>query len=207
MAIKVLCQCQNISNDNISEIILLLIGALIAFVSSIGTIIIQKKIDEHGKINLFYKFINVKTTEKAWGFYSFDNLTQSLIIPAVFELQNTTNTTRVIRDVCLYLYNGNSKVCKMVQAEYTAKKGVIDDSFGGVNNSYSFVLPPRSIQKVKCEFLLNVSNSEIEKYSFDKIVIKYYDEKNRKKNYTLKTMKDIWNKELQKVDEEWIIIE
>lgn len=207
MNINALCECQNIANDNISEIILLLIGALIAFVSSIGTIIVQKKIDEHGKINLFYKFVNVKTTEKAWGFYSLDNLSQSLIIPAVFELQNTTNTTRVIRDVCLYLYNGNSKVCKMIQAEYSAKKGVIDDFFGGVNNSYSFVLPPRSIQKVKCEFLLSISNSEIEKYSFDKIVLKYYDEKNREKKYTLKTMKNIWKKELQKVDEEWIIIE
>lgn len=95
----------------------------------------------------------------------------------------------------------------MVQAEYTAKKGVIDDSFRGVNNSYSFVLQLRSIQKVKCEFLLNVSNSEIEKYSFDKIVIKYYDEKNREKKYTLKTMKDICNKEFQKLDEKWIIIE
>lgn len=101
--------------------------------------------------------------------------------------------------ICAYIYTMViQKFAKWFKQNILRKKGWLDDSFGGVNNSYSFVLPPRSIQKVKCEFLLSIPNSEIGKYLFDKIDLKYYDEK---------TMKNIWNKGLQKVDEEWIIIE
>lgn len=202
----IICKCENLVTNDSNEIIMLLLGALIAFISSVGIILIQKWIDKCGKIYLYYKFINVKIKQSPWGFYSEDSLTQTLIIPSVFELQNTTNTTRVIRDICLYLYDGEKLACKMRQIEYSTKNGNKSDEFGSVNNSYSFVLPPRSIQKTKCEFVLDISNTKTEKYKFNKIVLKYFDEKNKEKMYVLKTLENVWNNMPQKADEEWIII-
>lgn len=40
-----------------SEVILLVIGAAIGFISSIMMLIVQRKLDNKGKVNIFYRFI------------------------------------------------------------------------------------------------------------------------------------------------------
>ena len=52
-------------------------------------------------------------------------------------------------------------------------------NYGSDKNSYSFVIPPMSIQKQECEFTYEIPISDINKYSFDQIRFSYYDEKNR----------------------------
>lgn len=46
-------------------------------------------------------------------------------------------------------------------------------------NSYSFVLPPMSIQKQECEFLYKVPAPKIDEFAFNEIRFSYFDEKNR----------------------------
>lgn len=166
--------------SNVFDIILVVIGAVLGFALSIATIIINKAMDKYGKIHLFYKIVYQKGSSQKAGFiYGVGE--KSLLIPIYFEFQNTSNTARVIRDVCLYLYKNGEKVAKMNQLQYTtnSQTNEIKNNFGGDKNSYSFVLPPMSIQKQECEFLYKVSLSEVEKYSFDEIRFSYYDEKNK----------------------------
>lgn len=162
------------------EVWLIVIGAILGFVLSIITTLVNKAIDKHGKMRIFYKLVYQKSTEKkaridVKGGYTY------LTIPLYLELQNTSNTARVMRDVCLYLYQDGKKVAKMVQIQYTKdhKTNEIKNSYGGEKNSYSFVLPPLSIQKQECEFLYKVSTSKIDEYAFDEIRLAYYDERNR----------------------------
>lgn len=162
------------------EIWLVVIGAILGFALSIITTIVNKAIDKHGKMRIFYKLVYQKTSGKKAGIYTNDG-DNVLTIPMYFELQNTSNTARVIRDVCLYLYNNGKEVGKMIQIQYTrdTKTKEITNSFGGEKNSYSFVLPPLSIQKQECEFLYKVPTSKLDDFSFNEIRFAYFDEKNR----------------------------
>ena len=171
--------CQNVVADWF-EVWLVVIGAILGFALSIITTLVNKAIDKHGKMRIFYKLVYQKSTgQKAR--IDLNGSETYLTIPLYFELQNTSNTARVIRDVCLYLYNNGKEVAKMIQIQYTkdSKTNEIKNSFGGEKNSYSFVLPPLSIQKQECEFLYKVSISRIDEFAFDEIRFSYFDEKNR----------------------------
>lgn len=167
------------------ELILVIIGAVLCFALSIVTTLVNKAMDKYGKLHLFYKFVYSKETARKAGIKS--NVGgKYILIPVYFEFQNTANTTRVIRDVCLYLYNDGKRVGKMIQVQYSKSKRTQDGeiveetvrNYGGDKNSYSLVLPPLSIQKLECEFLYKVAISEIEDYAFDEIRFSYFDEKN-----------------------------
>ncbi len=171
--------CQNAGLDWF-ELWLVVIGAILGFALSLITTIVNKAIDKHGKMRLFYKLVYQKSTGQKARIDSTGGET-FLTIPLYFEFQNTSNTARVIRDVCLYLYHEGKEVGKMIQIQYTqdSKTKEIKNSFGGENHSYSFVLPPLSIQKQECEFLYKVPTSEIDEFPFDEIRFVYFDEKNR----------------------------
>ena len=161
------------------EVWLVVIGAVLGFALSIITTIVNKVIDKQGKMRLFYKLVYQKATGKKARIDS-NGAESYLTIPLYFELQNTSNTARIIRDVCLYLYKDGNKIAKMIQIQYTKDSSTheIKNSFGGDKNSYSFVLPPLSIQKQECEFLYKVPTSQLDEYAFDEIRFSYFDEKN-----------------------------
>ena len=166
-------------NSFSNEIWLIVIGAILGFLLSIVTTVVNRMIDKHGKMRIFYKMIYQKSTGQKARIAPMDGDTY-LIIPLYFELQNTSNTARVVRDVCLYLYNNDKQVAKMFQVQSIQNNRTKEiTSFGGEKNSYSFVLPPTSIQKQECEFWYKVQTSQIGEYSFDEIRFAYFDEKNR----------------------------
>ena len=50
----------------LQDFLLVLFGALIGFISSIGIIIVQKWLDGYGKLNIFYKIdCNIKCATQA----------------------------------------------------------------------------------------------------------------------------------------------
>jgi len=161
------------------EVLLVVIGAVLGFALSIITTIVNKAIDKRGKLYIFYKLVYQKETTHKAGIDEINGETY-LMIPLYFELQNTSNTTRVIRDVCLYLYKNGRQVAKMIQIQYTkdSKTNEIKNSFGGDKHSYSFALPPVSIQKQECEFVYKIPTAKIEDNMFDEIRFSYFDEKN-----------------------------
>lgn len=171
-----------------NEVILLIIGAVIGLMASLATIVIQRHLDQKGKLNIFYRFINQRGTNgRGWGFEDSQDGYIYLSIPVMFELQNTSNTTRVIRDVSLLLYRDSQLIGKMVQIDYlqttTRKDGTVTKEavyhFGTEKGSYSFVLSPRSIQKQECHYAYKIKPSEKEYKAFNWLIFRYYDEKNK----------------------------
>lgn len=193
------------------QVVMAIVGGVIGFVSSAGIIVLERILNKAGKLKLYYKFIHVKFDNASWGIR--DNREMfTLMVPVSFELQNTSNTTRVIRDLSVELYRGDKQVGRMRQierGEFSIKEGdmVVDKSsetYGGEKGSYSFVLPPRSIQKQKCEYMYSIMKADAEKYSFDKLKISYYDERDKKKEYTAKADLAGWKMGTQEPDHEWV---
>ena len=140
---------------------------------------------------------------------------KSVTIPVVFEVQNTSNTTRVIRDVSLLLYSENKFVGKMFQSSgkhITTRTGgevtgTQDYSFGAEKGSYSFVLPPRSIQRQECEYCYVIYPKEREEKVFDTVIARYYDERNKAHTFKVMNIDKVWTKEYFDPDEDWCMLE
>ena len=74
------------------ELFSLIIGAGIGLVSSICILVIERLLDRRGKLSIYYKFTAQKKFGDSWGFYDHGDGTISLIIPVLFEIQNTSNS-------------------------------------------------------------------------------------------------------------------
>lgn len=199
-----------------NEIILILLGAIIGFVSSIGTIIVQKNLDKKGKLNIFYKRTSLFGSDGLPGEITDKDIDgyYNCSIPLYLELQNTSNSTRVIRDFCLILYNKGKRVDKMYQISKmhsTIKKGseITEEEyfeFGCDKNSYSFVLPPRSIQRQQCWFEYQYKIDSQEEVCFDEVKVRYFDEKNKEKIFDFQKIDECKKNQQFTIDQEWNLI-
>lgn len=198
------------------EIFYILIGTCLGVVTSCAILFLERFMDKKGKLNIFYKRSLVRgSSGYGWGFDNTGDGRVFFIVPVVFELQNTSNTTRVIRDVSLLLYNEKKFVAKMKQAEKMHTKtrtgstvtGEQDYYFGTEKGSYSFVLEPRSIQRQECEYMLVIPSSTINEKLFNNVVIRYHDEKNKAHYYKMMNVPDCWQRKHYDVDEEWVLLE
>lgn len=198
-----------------SEIIMLIIGAAIGLCGSLITLWVERCWNRRGKLLIYYKAVNQKTSNRGWGFeFSSNDINWYFSFPVYFEFQNTSNTTRVIRDVNVLLYNGAQQVAAMHQIgpiHMTFRKGSEitnerDYQFGDEKGSYSFVLPPRSIQRQECLFSYKVEPEMREQYRFDQLYLRYYDEQNRPHEYFMRDITKCWEFQLHNSDEEWTLL-
>ena len=198
-----------------NEIIYVLVGAVIGFLGSIIILIVERSLDKKGTIQIFYRRTNQRGMKRSgWGFDESGDGRLFLTIPVVFEIQNTTNTTRVIRDVSLLLYAGNTFVAKMYQSagkHITHRRngeitGEQDYKFGTEKGSYSFVLPPRSIQRQECEYSYVIYANEQKDKCFDTIIARYYDEQNKVHAFKVMRIDNAWAKKYFDPDEEWCVL-
>lgn len=197
-----------------SEVILLLIGAVIGFVGSAAILFMERLLDRKGKLNIFYRFTHDRPTQSGWGFDESADGCLYFTAPVVYELQNTSNTTRVIRDVSLLLYDGDTYVAKMDQLDHlrtTKRRGkeIIEEkdfNYGAEKGTYSFVLEPRSIQRQECEYMYKVAISDRNANCFDNVRLRYYDERNKAHLFKVKDIPDCWVRKHFDSDEEWILL-
>lgn len=194
----------------LQDFLLVLVGALIGFISSIGIIIVEKWLDRFGKFNIFYKLYKTEHVTESLGYIEDDDEI-TFVVPVMFELQNTTNTTRVIRDLSAMLYNNECLVGKMIQVakfrafETTNGEKIItkERDFGSAKNSYSFVIPSQNIQREYCNFAYTIDISEIANYYFNEVKLQYFDEKNKMHLFTLRKIENSWGAEKLLIDEDW----
>lgn len=193
-----------------NEVCLLAIGAGIGLIVSCITMIIQNFVDQAGSLRIFYRITNDNgATVRGWGLSKTTDNRVYLSIPLMFEFQNTSNSVRAFRDVSLLLYQDNLFVAKMGQIGHmkvtTQTNGVLtkesDYCYGGEKESYSFVLEPHSIQRKECRFLYFVNQEK----AFNRIVARYYDEKNRPQQFLLRKICSTEVKRLEP-DEDWILL-
>lgn len=165
-----------------------LIGAAIAFVSSIGIIVVERLFDRSGKLKIYAKVVYLRNNGNVtWGFH---NASEGMFfgVPLWIQLINTSNTTRVIRDVNLVLYRGKTRVAEMIQINSSGKS---DNEYIFANDgSYSFVAEPRSVRQYSCYFNLKQENGK--DLFFDKIVLRYFNERDNEKQFVLATVDGDW---------------
>ena len=93
-----------------------LVGAAIGFVSSIGVIIAQRIIDRAGNLELYTKVVyNRSLGSGTWGFHKNANGIV-LNVPLWIEIQNLSNSTRILRDINLVLVSKGKEVATMIKA-------------------------------------------------------------------------------------------
>ena len=78
-----------------------LIGGLIGFLPSLGVQIVMQVLDRKGKLS-FHSRINSSFLHD-WEFFSAEGK-MTFVVPPELECQNTSNVTRVVRDVLLSLW-------------------------------------------------------------------------------------------------------
>ena len=199
-----------------NEIIYVLVGAIIGFAGSIIVMLAERALDRKGAIRIFYRRTNQRGMKQfGWGFDEYADGRLGITIPVVFEVQNTSNTTRVIRDVSLLLYSGNTFIGKMFQSSGkhvttrtgSTVTGTQDYMFGAEKGSYSFVLPPRSIQRQECEYCYVIYPNEKAEKNFDTVIARYYDERNNAHAFKVMSFDKVWTNEYFDPDEDWCVLD
>ncbi len=102
-----------------------LVGGAIGFLSSFGIMTADRIWDRAGKLKIYYTLWDPEVAEnplKRFGFTVCDSgagfSDLSFIFPLTLEIQNTSNTPRVLRDVKIALYNYGVFVDEMRQVRY-----------------------------------------------------------------------------------------
>lgn len=186
-----------------------IVGGLIGFLSSIGAQLVIRWIDRRGNIRVYCKRTNAGSM--SWGFHDMGTEIW-MYVPLDIELQNTSNTTRVIRDFLMAAYKDGSLVFRCYQtdgltstkysgAEITDKER---KEFGDKNHSYSFVLPPRSIQKQSLGFAYLSSKASSKDKRFNEMRVEFFDERDRRFSYHLVDIEGDWEPRKEKADIAWI---
>ena len=78
-------------------------------------------------------------------------------------------------------------------------------SFGTENGSYSFVIDPRSISRIVCEYEYVIKKCEIQNEVFDTIKLRYFDERNKEHLFTLRNVSNCWEEKTYEADKDWIL--
>ena len=177
-----------------------IIGAVIGFISSIGIIIVQRIIDRAGNLEIYAKVVGDRLTGSyTWGFYrNTDGM--FLIVPLWIEIQNLSNSFRILRDINLLLFADGKELTTMVQSNRTESKSREVLLFAN-EGSYSLSLGGGEIKKLDCQFLLKAS-PDIP--FFDEIVLRYYDEKNHAHMFSLGYVEGDWIEKEFPRNGEWI---
>jgi hypothetical protein len=189
------------------------IGGVIGFIASVGTMVVQRLLDKTGELKLYYIIYCGESVTEEFGF-SDSAEGMSFMVPIKLEILNTSNISRIIRDVTLLMYNQGKCIGSMIQihniTNTSYKNGIPNDSktttFGGEKNSYSFVIPPRSIQHEHCLFLYDSPQGEVGKPAFNEIKLRYYDENDKEKLFHIRNIEKCWEFGNLKGDDDWILL-
>ena len=187
-------------------------GGVCGFLSSMGVFLIGRHADKRGKIKVYYRFVADKDDQSPWGIQLYGSYIR-LHIPAIFEIQNTSNTSRVVRDLSAELYYGKCFVAKMLQITESintpigdVREDKVKEKYGTEKGSYSFVIEPKSIQRQNLVFLYEIPQNEVDNKRFDRIAISYYDESDEKKVFIAKKVLAGWDMHDTQADDEWILL-
>lgn len=190
------------------EIFNLLEAGFIAIITCALTLFVERRVDNIGELTLYYQFIENEAWHKPWGVQQYnDRLLDrpslfALEITVIFSLQNTSKSPKVIRDLCLNLYNGDKFVAKMEQLISDKGQNSGEIYYEGIDETYSFVVSPQNFQTVRGLYYYEISEHDVQTKHFDTITISYYDEKNIRHNYIAKTGINGWEPKIQKPDYE-----
>lgn len=154
-----------------------IIGGLIALLPQLISYIKERK----GRLYLYALHSCSLLTGDPVGFYK-DSEGEHICVPLKIEFSNTSHISRFARDINMYAYLGNKKIARFGRkpscTTYKLKKEGEFYEFGN-NGVYTVVLPEMSTIFLNFEYHLYKKDMNPNKTTFDKLVLTYYDEKNK----------------------------
>ncbi len=198
----------------LGEVWLVVIGAGLGFVVSIGTTIVERCLEKIGKLKIYYTYNCLRDNAFPFGFIESEDNYLTFSVPIICEIQNTSRATRVIRDLNVLLYNNGTRVCEAVQivrtrSSVTTNSAVTEKrqiDYGGEKNAYSFVVIPQSIQKQICSFLYQIPANEVAKNQFDEIRLRYYNENDKEHIFPMQKIDNCWKLSKLKGNDGWSVV-
>lgn len=195
---------------DLSQVFMLVIGAIISIIANCCILAIQHYLNSKGELRIFYRITSRKGSgNNGWGFLRCTDHSLLFNIPITFELQNTSNNPRTIRDVSLLLYQDNHYVGEMAQVKHMKVDTEINGetqnseySFGTENGAYSFFIAPHSIQTQECNYMYPIHVNDC----FNKVIARYYDEKNKPHYFHVRNIGFYFENKLFEPDKEWLFL-
>lgn len=179
------------------QCLLILFGAGLGFVSSIGTTLVSNTLMKKGVVKIYYKIVFSKSNlGRTWGFQNSEYGT-IFEIPIWVELYNTSDSVKIIRDLVILLFQEEKEISQMTQIN---KEG--ENLLYGNQGSYSFVLQARSISKYNLCFMVK-KNELGSNCNFDEIRFRYFDENDKAHILPLKNISQPWIVGDLKRDTQW----
>lgn len=204
-------QSNSTNSFDLNEVWYVVIGAVIGFVASIGTVIVERILDRRGKLKIYYRISGDRRAIMPFGFARTQDNDMSFSIPMQIEIQNTSRTNRVIRDLNVTLYKDGAPVDHMVQitsaTNSKTKNGQTVETqsftFGAEKGAYSFVVEALSIRHEHCSFFYSYAmNCNI----FDEVRIRYYDEKDKEHTYSILRVDNCLEERTFEGTPDWVLL-
>lgn len=193
-----------------NEVWYVIIGAIISFVASLGIILVGRMLDRRGKLKIYYKINGGEQAMFPYGFRYAQDGHMIFCVPMIIEIQNTSRTTRIIRDVNVVLYKNGIAIDHMIQitsaTDRVTKNGetinMTSHNYGAENGAYTFVVEPLSVLHHSCFFSYSNRNDK----TFDEIQLRYYDERDREQHYFLRKIEHCWSECLFEGTQGWVLL-
>lgn len=165
-----------------------LLGSVIGASATIMATILNKKMQEKGKVTLYMRHV-ASNSGKNWGYYQ-GSRGMYFRVPLWVDVINECGIPRIIRDINLYAYKEGKEVKEFTQIQ---RIGDGENAFKfGENEAYTLVIPERSSKRYNLEFMLRKNDINTKEQEFDQLVVMYFDEKNRKYVYNLEKINICW---------------
>ncbi|MRJ48513.1 hypothetical protein [Fundicoccus ignavus] len=186
-----------------SEISLLIIGGLISLVSTTTFYIIQQLMNwalvNRGKVKIYKKIVYSKINGASWGFHK-DGSDIVFSVPLWLEIQNTKNKKEILRNLNIYLYKNNKKICQMKQIHHYRDAKESELKAFGDNGSYSFLMEPNTISRYDLYFILRREELNID---FNEIRLGYYNTKDKFIELFFLEVEKPWIVKKNSIDNDW----
>lgn len=204
-------QINSTNSFDLNEVWYVVIGAVIGFVASIGTVIVERILDRRGKLKIYYRISGDRRAIMPFGFARTQDNDMSFSIPMQIEIQNTSRTNRVIRDLNVTLYKDGAPVDHMVQitsaTNSKTKNGQTVETqsftFGAEKGAYSFVVEALSIRHEHCSFFYSCGNAGT---VFDEVKIRYFDEKDKEHTYSILKVDTCLEEHIFEGTPDWVLL-
>lgn len=200
---------ENLSSDMQVAIVsgsIALFGAVIGAIATLAATWLTKRMQMAGKVSLYAKIVYSKSpVYPACGCYpSSTSNGLFLRVPLWLDIVNTCGVSRIVRNVNLYAYSGKEEVASFTQIQRIGKG---DSAISlGSSGAYTFVIPANSACRFDVEFMLKEAEISDSRKQFDKIILSYFDEKNRIHAFQLVCYDFRWTVGEIKTEKEWIIL-
>lgn len=134
-----------------------------------------------------------------------DNAGMSFHVPLSLDIDNHSNTSKIIRNISLFAYKDKTFISEFKQCQGNTRtpneSGAI---ILGDNGSYTTAIPPNNTKRLHLEFMLKQTDLLPGTNQFNKLYLSYYDESDNLISYYLLDVEANWIEGTLASPKQWI---